>query len=417
MSRMTDRGITENYRYNEVNELLSVGCSRGDGEVNDVREFTYDADGNMTSDGRSIYKYDSMNRMAEAVMEDGRKLICRYDAEGLRHETEENGRLIKFIYSGRDAVCEEDEENVTRYIRGNGRLVASDSEQARTYYHYAYDSLGSVSHVIAGDEFGSEEENADIGRRVLCRYEYDAFGNTVSAEENVANRYGFAGEMRDGITGQYYLRARYYVPEIGRFTQVDMYHGDGLNLYVYARNNPVKYVDPSGHVSKESVEGSESGNENIYELIKKGKKINKFDNPADPFRDVFGRGSESNPKEWNKLIKELKENGVEVKYRVGVMGYGPLRRGEPGQIIIDPNASMSALKHEHSHFVEAKLNGFPSAAEAYQNWEARIADELKAYNIEIEEAKRLGLDNVAEQLRVNFEKEKQDIIEKYGPIE
>ncbi|MBD5134346.1 MAG: hypothetical protein HDT39_00075 [Lachnospiraceae bacterium] len=250
VSRMTDRGITESYRYNEVNELLSVGCSRGDGEVNEVREFTYDADGNMTSDGSGIYKYDSMNRMAEAVMEDGRKLICRYDAEGLRHETEENGRLIKFIYSGRDAVCDEDEESVTRYIRGNGRLVASDSEQARTYYHYACDSLGSVSHVIAGDEFGSEEENADIGRRVLCRYEYDAFGNTVSAEENVTSRYGFAGEMRDGITGQYYLRARYYVPEIGRFTQVDTYHGDGLNLYVYARNNPVKYVDHSVHNSK-----------------------------------------------------------------------------------------------------------------------------------------------------------------------
>ncbi len=187
----------------------------------------------MTSDGRGIYKYDSMNRMTEAVMEDGRKLICRYDAEGLRHETEENGRL-----------------------------VASDSEQARTYYHYACDSLGSVSHVIAGDEFGSEEQNADIGRRVLCRYEYDAFGNTVSAEENVTNRYGFVGEMHDGITGQYYLRARYYVPEIGRFTQADTYHGDGLNLYVYARNNPVKYVDPSGHNSKgnDVPPSSESGN-------------------------------------------------------------------------------------------------------------------------------------------------------------
>lgn len=99
------------------------------------------------------------------------------------------------------------------------------------------------------------------------------------------------------------------------------------------------------------------------------------------------------------------------------MGYGPLRKGEPGQILIDPDASMSALRHEYSHFLEAKANGFPSAAESYQNWEARIADELKAYNIEIEEAKRLGLDNVAEQLQKNFEAEKQYIIERYGPIE
>lgn len=55
--------------------------------------------------------------------------------------------------------------------------------------------------------------------------------------------------------------------------------------------------------------------------------------------------------------------------------------------------------------------------ESYQNWEARIVDELKAYTIEIEEAKRLGLDSVAEQLEKNFATEKQYIIERFGPIE
>lgn len=146
--------------------------------------------------------------------------------------------------------------------------------------------------------------------------------------------------------------------------------------------------------------------EKVTELRRSGLSIEEAD-----------RGSESNPEEWNKLIKELEENGVEVVYREGAMGYGPLRKGEPGQIQIDPDASMSALRQEYSHFLEAKANGFPSAAESYQNWEARIADELKSYNIEIEEAKRLGLDNVAEQLQKNFEAEKQYIIERYGPIE
>ena len=48
-------------------------------------------------------------------------------------------------------------------------------------------------------------------------------------------------------TGQYYLRARYYNPTVGRFTQEDTYRGDGLNLYAYCENNPVLYYDPSGH--------------------------------------------------------------------------------------------------------------------------------------------------------------------------
>ena len=50
------------------------------------------------------------------------------------------------------------------------------------------------------------------------------------------------------MTQQYYLRARFYNPVIARFTQEDTYRGDGLNLYAYCANNPVFYVDPSGHV-------------------------------------------------------------------------------------------------------------------------------------------------------------------------
>ena len=43
------------------------------------------------------------------------------------------------------------------------------------------------------------------------------------------------------------MRARYYNPAVGRFTQEDTYRGDGLNLYAYCKNNPVVYYDPSGH--------------------------------------------------------------------------------------------------------------------------------------------------------------------------
>lgn len=50
-------------------------------------------------------------------------------------------------------------------------------------------------------------------------------------------------------TGQYYLRARYYNSVIGRFTQEDIYRSDGLNLYAYCGNNPVRYYDPSGYAS------------------------------------------------------------------------------------------------------------------------------------------------------------------------
>ena len=82
---------------------------------------------------------------------------------------------------------------------------------------------------------------------ILNHYSYDAFGNIIEKTEKVENRFCYNGEMLDPVTQQYYLRARFYNPVIGRFTQEDTYYGDGLNLYQYCQANPVGYVDPSGH--------------------------------------------------------------------------------------------------------------------------------------------------------------------------
>ena len=128
---------------------------------------------------------------------------------------------------------EETKEDRIRYIRTN-ELLASDAESARTYYHYASDEIGNITHVV--------EDN-----HVLNHYEYDVWGNLTVCEEAVENRFKYNGQQFDPISQQYYLRARYYNPVIGRFTQEDTYRGDGLNLYAYCRNNPVFYIDPSGH--------------------------------------------------------------------------------------------------------------------------------------------------------------------------
>ena len=102
-------------------------------------------------------------------------------------------------------------------------------------YHYVSDEQGSITHVLS--------EDAEI----LNHYSYDAFGNIIEKTEKVENRFCYNGEMLDPVTQQYYLRARFYNPVIGRFTQEDTYYGDGLNLYQYCQANPVGYVDPSGH--------------------------------------------------------------------------------------------------------------------------------------------------------------------------
>ena len=238
-------GEEELYQYDPRNRLMAL--TRG----GVTAPFQYDNAGNLLQDDKARYSYDAFNRTVKVETFDGNVQVNRYDAEGLRHEMEENGRLVRFIFHKGEAVAEQEENsNVIRLIRGSELIArSSDSESARTYYHYASDEMGSTTHIV--DESGN----------VQNRYAYDAWGKIEVKEEAVPNRFTYYGQQIDPITQQYYLRARFYNPVIGRFTQEDTYRGDGLNLYAYCANNPVYYVDPSGLAKNPYVSSSQEVNE------------------------------------------------------------------------------------------------------------------------------------------------------------
>ena len=217
---------------------------------------------------------------------------------------EEDGKLVQFIFRGDEIVTEETENKVIRFIRGYD-LVASDAESARTYYHYASDEMSSITHVVTGEDKECREEAQQNPRTassdktdavVLNCYEYDAWGNTTVCEETVENRFKFNGQQLDPVTQQYYLRARFYNPVIARFTQEDTYRGDGLNLYAYCKNNPVYYVDPSGHWCDRK--------EKVYKDLLKERGITEADLANDPDLKLRLMAEASN------IVKSQKKNNT-----------------------------------------------------------------------------------------------------------
>ena len=289
---------TEVYHYDRRNRLTE---RRGKGG----REYyTYDEAGNLLRDGRAAYTYDAFHRTSKVETFSGEIQINRYDAEGLRYEMEENGKLVQFIYRDREIVFEEKAEEKVRYIRTD-KLLASDAQQARTWYHYASDELGSITQVEREGE-------------IVNRYEYDAWGNLIACEERVENRFQFNGQQLDPISQQYYLRARYYNPVIGRFTQEDTYDEDGLNLYAYCRNNPVCYVDPSGNICEKKAQ------EIMGKIDSRQANRNECKNLSSYLREKMSRGETLSNQERN-VAQKL---GVDVE-----SGTASSKGGSGGRLI------------------------------------------------------------------------------------
>ena len=102
------------------------------------------------------------------------------------------------------------------------------------------------------DGNGNIRKLTDSTGVVTDTYTYDAFGVTTTSTGVTANPYRYCGEYQDETTGLYYLRARYYDANTGRFTSADSYSGTtsdpiSLHKYLYAHANPVMNSDPTGY--------------------------------------------------------------------------------------------------------------------------------------------------------------------------
>jgi RHS repeat-associated protein len=105
-----------------------------------------------------------------------------------------------------------------------------------TVYYLHEDALASTRLVATGSVI------------IWFSSNYVPYGNNYAISGKEVFMY--TGKPSDSATGLYYFGARYYDPSTGRFISEDSYPGDKndpmtMNLYVYARDNPERYVDPT----------------------------------------------------------------------------------------------------------------------------------------------------------------------------
>ena len=220
--------------------------------------YFYDNNGNLVkkqSSTQTILGYDYENRLT-SVNSGSLNTTYTYNGEGKRISANNNSNITNYLYDGLDVALEQDGLGypVLSYLRnptaigGIGGIIQSQQGSNPENY-YSYDGLGSVANLT--DSTGVNTQS----------YSYDAFGNLLT-QPTASNTHQFLTKEAD-FSGFIYFGARYYDPTIGRFITQDplgMIDGDSVgkpvslstNLYAYADNDPVNFVDLWGLCKEKS---------------------------------------------------------------------------------------------------------------------------------------------------------------------
>ncbi len=208
------------------NEVMLYADEQGNDKVNPYiyrgHKLQWNYGRQLRSFGENTFAYDGYGRRVRK-----NNTVFTYDANNKLIKQSDGINTLVFVYDS----------------RGISGVTLNGTE-----YIYSKDVLGNIVGILD-----------NTGREVV-QYAYDAWGNskTIVLDETHAtvaelNPIRYRGYYYDTETNLYYLNTRYYDPETGRFISQDdtkylSYRAiNGLNLYVYCINNPIRYTDSYGN--------------------------------------------------------------------------------------------------------------------------------------------------------------------------
>ncbi|BCL38132.1 putative Ig domain-containing protein [Nostoc sp. MS1] len=232
------------YTYDHNDQLLTEVVG------NQTTQYTYDNNGNTLSriknaTDKATYHWDDQNRLisADVITTTGtHHSEYRYNSSGIRIGSVVDGKETRYLVDTNRPYAEVIEEytpdktTIASYVYGHDLISQTGNNQQSFYLYDGHSGVRLLTNTTGV---------------VTDTYTYDAYGNLLQSTGTTQNSYLYQGEQNDSNLNWQYLRARYYNPNLGRFTSVDPFEGllvspISLNKYLYAHANPLTFVDPSG---------------------------------------------------------------------------------------------------------------------------------------------------------------------------